>query len=171
MKRILPALLLTVPMLCGPALSWADDKPDADFFKHAAEGGIAEVEAGNLAQSKGSSQAVKDFGAMMVKDHSAANEKLKSIAAAENVSLPTTSSMKQMASKAKLEVLTGETFDKSYIKGQIAAHQQTAMLFKKEIASGTDAQAKAFATETLPTVRAHLKKIEKIAADAGVAAK
>jgi putative membrane protein len=167
MVSTLTSLLLAVPILAVAA----DKSPDESFFKHAAEGGIAEVEAGTLAQSKGSSQAVKDFGAMMVKDHSAANDKLKAIASAENVSLPTSSSVKQMASKAKLEVLTGDTFDKSYIKGQITAHQQTVALFKKEIASGTDAQAKAFATETLPTVRSHLKKIHQIAAEAGVTAK
>jgi putative membrane protein len=170
MKRLDAVTLVSALMLSLPVISMAADNPDAAFFKHAAEGGIAEVEAGTLAQSKGSSQAVKDFGAMMVKDHTAANDKLKSIAAGESVDLPTTSSVKQMASKAKLEVLTGDTFDKSYIKGQIAAHQQTVALFKKEIASGSDPQAKAFATETLPTVRAHLKKIQGIAAAAGVTA-
>jgi putative membrane protein len=76
-----------------------------------------------------------------------------------------------MAMKTKLDVLSGDTFDKSYIKGQIKAHQDTAALFKKEIASGTDTQAKAFATATLPTVQAHLKKIRQIAAEAGVTAK
>jgi hypothetical protein len=44
-------------------------------------------------------------------------------------------------------------------------------LFKKEIASGQDADAKAFATATLPTVRAHLKAILAIATDAGVSTK
>jgi putative membrane protein len=107
----------------------------------------------------------------MVKDHTAANEKLQSVAAAESMKLPTTSSAMQMASKAKLEVLSGDTFDKSYIKGQITAHEQTAALFKKEITSGTDAQAQAFAKETLPTVQAHLKKIRAIADKAGITEK
>jgi putative membrane protein len=160
-----------VILLAMPAFAFAADNPDASFFKHAAEGGIAEVEAGTLAQSKGNSQAVKDFGAMMVKDHGAANDKLKSIASAENVSLPSTSSVSQMATKGKLEVLSGDTFDKSYIKGQVKAHRETIALFRKESATGQDAQAKAFATETLPTLKAHLKAINKIAADAGVTTK
>ena len=164
MKRLFLAMALALPMFAFGA----DKSGDGAFFKHAAEGGIAKVEAGKLAQSKGNSQAVKDFGSMMIKDHSAANAKLESIASSENVSLPTSSSATQMASKAKLEILSGDTFDKSYIKDQIAAHEQTAALFKKEIASGTDAQAKAFATETLPTVQAHLAKIRQIAASAGV---
>ena len=167
MKRLIICLAAAAPIL-----AWgADSNPDQTFFKHAAEGGIAEVEAGELAQKKGNSQDVKDFGAMMVKDHTAAKQKLQSIAAGESIKLPTTSSAGQMASKAKLEVLTGDTFDKSYIKNQITAHEQTAALMKKEIASGTDAQAQAFAKETLPTVQAHLKKIRAIAATAGVTEK
>jgi putative membrane protein len=167
MKRIITWLIMIAPVIAVGA----QKSPDQDFFKHAAEGGIAEVEAGTLAQSKGNSQAVKDFGAMMVKDHSAANAKLESIARAENVDLPTKPSVAQMASKTKLEVLSGDTFDKAYIKGQIAAHQQTVALFKKEIASGTDSQAKAFATTTLPTIESHLEKIRQIASQAGVSVK
>jgi putative membrane protein len=174
MKRVKASTIATLAsaILALPAIALGADKnPDADFFKHAAEAGIAEVEAGKLAQDKGSSQAVKDFGAMMVKDHTAAADKLESIAAAENVDLPSTSSVKDMATKAKLEVLTGDTFDKSYIKGQVAAHRQAVALFRKEAASGQDAQAKAFAAATLPTLKAHLKKIDGIAVDAGVTSK
>jgi putative membrane protein len=167
MKRFISCLIVAIPVI-----AWAADKSsDQDFFKHAAEGGIAEVEAGNLAQSKGNSQAVKDFGAMMVKDHTAANAKLESIATGENVKLPSSSGAIHMASKAKLEVLTGDTFDKAYIKNQVSAHEQTVSLFKKEIASGADAQAKTFAKKTLPTVQAHLRKIRDIAAQAGVETK
>jgi putative membrane protein len=162
MKRVLALLILAAPIIAMA------DSPDVSFYKKAAEGGIAEVEAGNLAQSKGNSQKVKDFGAMMVKDHSAANEKLKALAATKDVTLPTSSSVGQMATKAKLEVLTGDAFDKSYIKGQVQAHQDTVGLFRKEIASGQDPDAQAFAKATLPTVRSHLKAINAIAADAGV---
>jgi putative membrane protein len=164
MKSILAFLILAVPMAAGAA----DSDPDASFYKHAAEGGIAEVDAGSQAQDKGNSQAVKDFGAMMVKDHSAANDKLKALAVSKNISLPTSPSVGQMATKAKLDVLSGDTFDKSYIKGQIKAHQDTIVLFKKEIASGQDPDAKAFATATLPVIQGHLRKIKTIAASAGI---
>jgi len=165
MKTAFLLLLLAAP------LAVFADSADSSFYKNAAEGGLFEVDAGNMAQAKGNSQAVKDFGAMMVKDHSAANDKLKSIAATKGISLPTSASVSQGATKAKLDVLSGDTFDKSYIKSQLRAHRQTIALFKKEIASGQDADAKAFATETLPTVRAHLQAIVKIANDAGVSTK
>jgi putative membrane protein len=159
------ALVLALPMTAFAA------DPDASFYKHAAEGGIAEVQAGQLAQSKGNSQQVKDFGAMMVKDHSAANDKLQQIASSKSITLPTSPSVGQMATKAKLDVLSGDTFDKSYVKGQISAHRGTIALFRKEISAGQDPDAKAFATATLPTVRSHLKAITAIATDMGVKTK
>lgn len=141
--------------------------PDASFYKTLAQGGIAEVEAGKLAQQKGADPKVKDFGAMMVKDHSAANEQLKALAAGKGIDLPGSSSTSQMATKAKLEVLSGGTFDKSYVDDQVKAHRDTVELLKKEIATGQDPDAKAFAQKVLPTVESHLHAIKQIAAAGG----
>ena len=148
----------------------ADANPDAAFYKSAAQGGIAEVELGKLAQEKSSSPSVKEFGAMMVSDHSAANEKLEGIAAGKGIDLPTSPGAGEMATKAKLEVLKGTSFDESYIKGMIKDHEEDIKEFQKEAASGRDPDAKAFAKATLPTLQAHLKKIQSIAASAGVSA-
>jgi putative membrane protein len=73
-----------------------------------------------------------------------------------------------MATKTKLEVLSGKTFDKSYIKGMVADHKEDIKEFQKEASEGQDADVKAFAAATLPTLKAHLKKIEAIAAAQGV---
>jgi putative membrane protein len=151
-----------------PLTLFAAGNPDASFYKKAAEGGIAEVQLGQLAQDKSSTQSVKDFGAMMIKDHSAANDKLKVIAEGKGIKLPTSPSVMQMASKTKLEVLNGNTFDKSYIKGMIEDHQEDIREFQQEASSGQDPDAKAFAAATLPTLKAHLKKIQEIAAAQGV---
>ena len=164
-RLLLLALAMALPQ---PALLAAVENPDSAFYKNAAEGGMAEVELGKLAQEKSSSQGVKDFGAMMVSDHSAANEKLKGIAATKGVNLPTSPSMGQVATKTKLEVLSGSAFDKSYIKGMIKDHEEDIKEFQKEAASGRDPDAKAFAKASLPMLRAHLKKIQSIAASAGV---
>jgi len=151
-----------------PLASFAASNPDESFFKDAAQAGMAEVAAGRTAQEKGSSQAVKDFGAMMVKDHSVANAKLKKIAVSKGVDLPESPSMMQKAMNKKTDLHSGDSFDKDYIQGQIKAHKDTIELLQKEIDSGKDPDAKAFATETLPKVKAHLDKITRIAADAGI---
>ena len=161
MKQILAPLVLVIPFAAFGA-----DNPDGKFYKNAAQGGVAEVDLGNLAQQKSSNASVKEFGAMMVKDHTAANDKLKSLAATKNISLPTSASLSQMASKVKLEVLSGDTFDKAYINGMIKDHEEDIALFKKEAVGGRDPDARAFAKAALPTLRAHLKKIKSIEASA-----
>jgi putative membrane protein len=151
-----------------PASLLAAENPDATFYQKAAEGGMAEVELGKLAQDKSPTSSVKEFGGMMMADHSAANDKLKAIAGRKNIKLPSSPSVTQMATKAKLEVLSGTTFDKSYIKGMVKDHQEDIKEFQTEASSGQDPDAKAYAAATLPTLKAHLKKIQSIAAAQGV---
>jgi putative membrane protein len=73
-----------------------------------------------------------------------------------------------MATKTKLEVLSGTAFDKSYVKGMVDDHKEDIKEFQKEASTGQDADAKAYAAATLPTLKAHLKKIQAIAAAQGV---
>ena len=165
MKKFLPALLLVPGVLLA-----ADKSPDMSFYEKAAHGGIAEVEMGQLAQEKARSSDVKAFGAMMVKDHSAANAKLKTLAMTKGIELPTKPSVAQMATKTKLQVLSGDAFDKSYVKSMVKDHEEDIAEFEKEARDGKDAEAKALAAATLPTLRQHLTHIREIAAKTGVEA-
>jgi putative membrane protein len=164
MKSLIISALILVPA-CSV---YAADNPGAAFYEHAAHGGIAEVQMGDLARQKSSNMDVKQFGAMMVKDHSAANDKLKALAESKNITLPKGLNAADKAEKTKLELLSGETFDKSYIKGMIKDHQEDIAEFNKEASSGQDPDAVAFAKATLPTLKEHLAKIQSIAASAGV---
>jgi putative membrane protein len=167
MKASIASTLLILPI----AAFSASNSPDSDFYKLAAEGGISEVELGTLAEDKATSQDVKDFAAMMVKDHGAADDKLKSLAASKGVDLPTSASIGEIATKAKLNVLSGDTFDKSYIKSQLKAHHEAIALFRKEASTGQDPDAKAFASATLPTLKKHMQAIRRVAAAAGITSK
>ena len=166
MRKLLAMIALVSPLAAAP-LAFGADNPDATFYKKAAESGIFEVDAGNQAQQKANAQPVKDFAAMMVKDHTAENDQLKTLAASKSISLPTSASVGEIAEKGKLDVLMGDTYDKSYIKGQIKAHREALALFKTEIASGQDADAKSFAQQTLPTLKQHLKAARAIATQNG----
>ena len=155
-------LLLSV--LAVPCLALgAGGSPDSSFYKSLAQGGLAEVDLGQLASEKATNPSVKDFGTMMVKDHSAANEELKTLAASKGITLPSGPDAATQAKKVELEALSGGSFDKPYVSNQIKAHKDTVSLLQKEISSGQDAEAKAFAQKVLPTVQAHLKAVEKIA--------
>jgi putative membrane protein len=165
MKYFVASLVLLLPFAAFSA-----EILDAKFYRDAAEGGLAEVAMGNLAQQKAQSPSLKEFGARMVKDHSAANEKLKALAQSKNITLPANPSVEEIEAKSKLQVLSGQSFDKSYIKGMIKDHESDIAEFKKEATSGRDPEARAFARATLPTLEEHLKRIQAIAATAGVSA-
>ena len=136
---------------------------DTTFMKKAAEGGLAEVELGKLATEKASNPEVKKFGQRMVDDHSKANEQLKQMAAEEHVKLPENLSAKDKATKARLEKLSGDEFDKAYMRDMVKDHKQDVAEFQKESKSAHDPAVKNFAQQTLPTLQDHLKEAEKIA--------
>lgn len=129
---------------------------DATFMKKLAEGDLAEVDAGRLANQKASSEGVKDFGQQMVTDHSKNSHQLKSLAAAHGIELPETIDAAHAAEKAKLEKTDGKNFDSQYLQSQIQAHDKALQLLQEEIRDGQDASLKEFANKTLPVVKHHL---------------
>lgn len=134
----------------------------SDFMMKAAQGGMAEVEVGKLAASKGANADVKQFGQKMVTDHSKANDELKALAAKKNFTLPADVNAEQKAMADKLSKLSGAEFDKEYVDGMVKDHEKDVADFQKEADSGTDADVKAFAAKTLPTLKSHLEMIKSI---------
>ncbi len=135
---------------------------DKKFMEEAAQGGMAEVKLGELAASKGATPEVKAFGQRMVADHTKANDELKSLAAAKGVTLPTDVNSEQKMMSDKLSKLSGAAFDSSYVKGMVDDHEKDVAEFKKQSTSASDADLKAFATKTLPTLQSHLDQIKSI---------
>jgi len=133
------------------------------FVEKAARGGLAEVELGQLAVQKASSQEVKQFAQHMVDDHSKANEQLKQVAAQEHIDLPQQPNANDKATKARLAKLSGERFDKAYMNDMVKDHQKDVAEFERESKTSKDPAVKSFAEQTLPTLRDHLKEAQKIA--------
>src|SRR6185312_4178979 len=84
--------------------------PDSTFAFKAAQGGLAEVQMGQLATQKASNSDVKAFGQQMVDDHSKANEELKEVAAKKGMTLPSSISTKDQATYEHLSKLEGAAF-------------------------------------------------------------
>lgn len=136
---------------------------DQHFIKKAAEGGMAEVELGKLATEKASSPDVKQFGQRMVDDHSKANDQLKQVASEKGVTMPDQLSAKDAATKAKLEKLSGDSFDRAYMKDMVTDHTKDVSEFRMESKDAKDPDVKSFASQTLPTLEEHLKQAKSIA--------
>lgn len=132
------------------------DKDVADFAVEAANGGMMEVELGKVAQQKAESQRIKDFGAMMVQDHSAANDKLKSLAQSKNITLPGTIGIDAQKDIDDLNKKTGRDFDKAFMSMMLSDHKKDVKAFQKAASDLKDMDVRNFAAETLPTLQKHL---------------
>jgi putative membrane protein len=137
---------------------------DSSFVNEAAVGGMAEVELGKLAASKATSADVKKFGQMMVTDHTAANNELKTLAAKKNWTLPTDLDSSHKSTMDELKGLSGAEFDKEYVEEMVDDHEKDVSAFEDKAKNATDPDLKAFAEKTLPVLRKHLDAIKAIQA-------
>ncbi len=140
-------------------------QPDAsNFVVNAANGSMMEVELGKIAQDNASSARVKAFGAMMVKDHSEANNNLKGIANSLNIAVPDSVSNDSRKEIDDLKMKKGKDFDKAYVKMMVDDHKKDIAEFRKCADNCSDSTIKNFAATTLPVLEKHLDSIQSIAA-------
>jgi putative membrane protein len=138
-----------------------DLKADWEFAIAAADGGMAEVELGKLAESKGTDPQVKAFGQSMVADHGKANEELKALAQQKNISIPDSVSDKYKKKYDDLSEKSGAEFDKAYIENMIEDHEKDIDAFRKESEDGKDPELKSWAAAKLPILTHHLEMAKK----------
>jgi len=143
------------------ALTSADKKAIMDMGM----ANMAEVAAGKMAVGKSQNADVKAFAQQMIDDHSKALTEVQTLAQAKGVTLPTELDAKHKAMAAKLDKLSGDKFDKEYMKNAGVSDHKTvhAMLMKDEKAA-KDADVKALAGKMLPVVEQHMKSAQMITA-------
>lgn len=136
----------------SPAAALSDK--DKDFIQTAAKGGMMEVEMGKAGQKQAKSADVKKFATQMVTDHTKANNQLKALAKKKGVTLE--------AEAPKPDKMDDATFDKDYMDHMVKDHEKTVSDFEAEAKDGSDADVKAWATKTLPTLKKHLEKAKEV---------
>ena len=146
----------------GQAQNHKLSSKDKNFAEEAAMGGMAEVELGKLAQQNAQNDEVKQFGSRMVQDHTAANDKLKPILAAKDITAPTQLDEKHKKTLDKLSKMRGGEFDRAYMREMVEDHDKDVKKFRQEAEHGGDADLKAFAQQTLPVLEQHQKLAHEI---------
>src|SRR5438105_1803436 len=141
---------------------------DANFIKETSQGGLMEVRLGQTAKDHASNGDVKNYGNMLVKDHTKANEKLSQLAGQKGVNLAKEVEPKHTDMIKDFEKKSGADFDRSFIEYAVKDHRKDIAKFEKASRDLNDSELKAFATETLPTLRNHLAEAERIAKSLGV---
>jgi len=135
---------------------------DLAFLNDTAPGGMVEVELGRLAVKQASSKEVKQFAERMIADHSKAGEELKQLAQQKKVMLSPELLPAHKETMAKLSKLNGAEFDREYVKAMVADHEKDVTAFESVAKGAVDADVKAYAMKTLPTLKEHLQMIRGI---------
>lgn len=127
------------------------------IIRQLAQANMVEINAAKLAQEKTQSDEVKSFAKKMVDDHTKALDELKQIAQSKGLTLPSEPNKQQIAMEQKLQGLSGDKFDKQYMK-QIGEHaqMQTHQLLQKA-AKVKDADLKNYASKTMAVFEGHLQ--------------
>ena len=137
-------------------------KDDTEFFRKAAEGGMAEVELGRLGATQATHPEVRAFSTQMVTDHSAANDKLKALALKKGIALPSGPNADQQQALAEIRAKKGDEFDEHLMKRMVADHDEAVDLFERTAKNAVDADVRNFASQTLPTLKHHEKMADEI---------
>jgi len=132
-------------------------KEDMKRFTDIAQANLAEVEVGKLAQSKGASQEVKDYGKHMVEDHGRMLEENKQMADKKGMKMPGAPNKAQQAAKARLEKLSGDEFDRAFAKQMVDDHQKALKLVQDTAKNAKDAELKGAAQKAAPEIEKHLQ--------------
>ncbi len=144
------------PMQPSKTIQALQSNSQHDFFETAASAGMLEIEAGKLAQTMGTHPEIKKYAATMVADHEKAAAELKKLADKKGVKLPTAMLERhQMMYDGLKGNDKGKSFDNEYRLKMIASHKEAVSLFDQAANKAEDADVKAFAAKTLPTLQHH----------------
>lgn len=143
----------------------AQDSPDAKFLTDAVRGDLAEVKLGELAQERGQSEGVREFGEMLVEDHSKALKETAELAKDLDVIPPAQPTPEQTQKHDALARLSGAEFDRQFAAEMVKGHEEAIAKYEKQAQSGDSKVAK-HAADLLPTLEQHLAMAQRLASGA-----
>ena len=139
----------------------------AGFVSGAAMSDMYEIQAGQMAQTKGMSADVKAFGKMMVTEHTAMSNSMKPMFMAAGQTPPTELDQRRKGLLDNLTAASGADFDRVYLAQQEAAHAEAHTLAKAYADGGDNADLKAAATKAIPKIQMHHDKVKELRAKMG----
>ncbi len=139
----------------------ANATADAKFMDDVTRGSLTEIKAADIAQGQTKRDDVKAFAKSIEKDHTDVNKNLATLADRMNMKLPKDFGDHQ-AFIDGLKAKTDADFDRTYVAATVASHTKCVAMFEAFSASTKNADLKAFADNTLPGLRTHLKHSETL---------
>jgi putative membrane protein len=147
--------LLTLA-LAQLAATAALSAPPQTFLRQAALTDNSEIQLGQLAQTRGGSQAAREAGRMLQRDHRASQRASAPLMARYRMRPPAGVLPEARNEMRRLQGLRGRAFDRELATFNVSAHQRAITLFQAQARSG-DRDTAAFARAQLPVLRHHLQ--------------
>jgi putative membrane protein len=139
---------------------------DSSFIQMAGSLSLLQMRLGKLAEEKGSSTVVKDFGKRMQADYAKANEELAT--GAKQSAYPAPIMLRQHQQVVERFVgASRSSFDKKYMAEMLKQHGEAVRVFQQEAEGGRVASLKQLATRMLPTLQQHLALATQTAGSVG----
>ncbi len=152
----------TQPNSTTPSNPQTTEFSDSAFLTKAAQGGMAEVQLGQLAQQKAANRQVKQFGQQMIRDHSKSNQQVMALLRQKGMTPPTSLQSPYKELHDRLSTLSGNDFDREYMSQMVIDHTDNVKDFQQAATSAQDPQIRAFAQQQLPTLQAHLQSAQTL---------
>jgi putative membrane protein len=165
-----PALLLGAALTPLPVASPPLDDPTIVAIFDAAN--TADIETGRLAAERGYSKEVRDFGAMLINDHTAVRQLGRDLAAKLGVT-PTppeddAGARAHAAAMASLRSKQGAEFDRAFLRHEVAFHQSVLDAIRTTLLPAiANAELKALVLKVAPAFEAHRLAAERLEARLG----
>src|SRR5690606_10404054 len=163
LATLLLSLALAAPTVVNAQAASVSER-DARFLQAAANSGLFEMQASQLAIQAASQERIKEFARMMLVEHEKIDGDLKSLAMMRNIELPIDLEGDRQDTLDALQQDTAADFDKRYVE-QVAveAHKEAVTLFTEASEKSEDSEIKAFAGKALKTLQQHLQHAQNLA--------
>ena len=135
---------------------------DKAFLKSAADANMMEAHVGKMAEEQASDNGVKSFGQTLVQDHTKSYDELTAVANKTGETIPKGIDVRRNRAVQELAREKGPAFDRQFVRHEVQDHQKTIAEFKREAEKGQNADVKAYAQKTIPTLEEHLQKAQEL---------
>src|SRR5690242_11454423 len=168
MKSLLIASAGAFLLAAGMALAQGAGPTDPQIAHIVVTANQVDIDAGKLAESKGSNAEVKAFGKRMVTDHTGVNKQAVELVKKLGVKPednPTSESLKKGGEEnlKNLKGLKGAAFDKAYIDHEVAYHEQVLDAVDKTlIPNAKNAELKSLLESARPIFESHLNHAKEV---------
>jgi putative membrane protein len=164
MSRSIFSVLSICAFCCAPALAQSSSSgmSDQQFVDFAAQTDMTEAHLGQVAQDQAAGQNIKEYGQMLVTDHTTDYNQLTAAAGKANLTVPKGLDAAHDKMIALIAKMKGTAFDTHYVHEMVIGHEKAIAQYKEEAQNGQNAEIKAYANQALPVLEKHLEAAKNL---------